>query len=154
MEKRGARTLFLEMNHHKDIACVPQGLLSADYHTCTAQETDNLRLENYDYIVADLGTNVTGEIHGASLEVRGLFIGSGAFWKKKHFCQTAKTLKALRPEVPWHGLLSLGSKEEALSLSQKLSLPVKALGWQPLNEPLTPCGEDLFCSILQGGHHA
>lgn len=154
-ERRGARTLFLEANNHKDIGCIRSELLSADYESLGEKKLEDLRLEAYDYVVADLGTDLGSDFGawraGLSDAAIGILIGNGAPWKRERFCQAARGIRNTSPSLEWVGLLSLGEKKEALRLSGQLELFVGALGWQPLYEPLSMGGEELFLSLLQGG---
>lgn len=111
-----------------------------------------LRPEIYDYIVADLGTDLSFQ-KGCLKEgaAKGVLIGSGAPWKRQRFCRTAEGIKREYPEIEWRGLLSMGDKKEAVWLSKELDFPVGFLGWQPLYEPLTDTGEELFLSLIRGG---
>lgn len=150
-ERRGARTLFLEMNNHKDIACIRKELLAADYESIGSSPVKELEIGSYDYIVVDAGTNLSFFKAGIPEGAKGVLVGNGAPWKRERFCQAVKGIQALLPEMEWSGLLSLGDKKEAKKLSAELEFPVSVLGWQPLYEPLSETSEDLFLSLIRGG---
>lgn len=141
----------MEMNNHKDIACIRKELLAADYESIGSGQVKEQEIRFYDYIVVDAGTNLGFFRAGIPEGAKGVLVGNGAPWKRERFCQAVKGIQTLYPEMEWRGLLSLGDKREALKLSDQLKFPVNALGWQPLYEPLSDTGEDLFLSLLRGG---
>lgn len=150
-ERRGARTLFLEANNHKDVGYIRKELLSADYESLGERTLGELKLQAYDYIIADLGTDLSFRRIGQDKGMLGVLVGNGASWRRERFCQAVKGLKKARTEMGWTGLLSLGDRQEALQLSGQLKFQVEALGWQPLYKPLSEQCEELFLSLIRGG---
>ena len=148
-ERRGARTLFLEVNSHKDICCVKKEILSADYRCLQDENWEEQQIEGYDYVVADLGTDIRFWQKGLSNQAIGILIGNGAPWRQERFFRAVQGVKSQRTEFTWRGLLSLGSEKEAKSLTRKLGIPIYALGWQPLYKSLSEANEVLFLSLIQ-----
>lgn len=150
-ERRGARTLFLEVNNHRDIQYIQKSRFSADYESLEGRGLEELCLENYDYIIADMGTDLNFWKKGLPQEARAVLVGSGAPWRQGRFCQAVKGVRQMAPELAWQGVLSLSSQKEARRLTEYLETPVAVLGWQPLHEPLTAACEKVFLSLIQGG---
>lgn len=150
-ERRGARTLFLEVNNHGDIRYIQKNRLSADYKSLEYGDFGEFCPEGYDYVIADAGTNLSFWQKQPPARARAVLVGNGAPWREERFCQAVKGVRRLFPELGWQGVLSLGSEKEACRLAGHLGFPVMALGWQPLYEPLTAVCEEVFLSLVQGG---
>lgn len=125
--------------------------MSADYESQGERSLEEFGLENYDYIITDMGTDLNFWQKGLPQEATVVLVGSGAPWRQERFCQAVKGVRRMAPELAWQGMLSLSSKKEACRVTEYIGAPIAVLGWQPLYEPLTEDCEKVFLSLLQGG---
>lgn len=158
-EKMGARTAFLEMNHHGHMAELEKlvygyssqffSFHGVDYYKETEKEKiDQLSIGSYDYLILDFGTQKKKEEELINQCDKKILIGNLNLWEWQEYVQAAKHFEMLSLGGEERYLVNFGEQKLVSKMGKMLKRNVYFLGYQPLGVPLSTRVENFFDTLV------
>lgn len=158
-EKMGARTAFVEVNHHghmEQMERIVYGYSSPvfsfhgiDYYKNMGNDSlSKLFKQSYNYLILDFGTQKKKEEEALKQCDRKILVGSLNMWEWQEYIKGAKHFEDFLTEKDSRYLVSFGEQKVISKMEKTLQKKIYVLGNQPLNEPLSQRAEQFFQTLL------